>query len=405
MHACQSDEKKTNARAINLPADAELIIGELAAHGFDAYAVGGCVRDMLLGTEPKDWDITTSAEPHDVKRIFKRSIDTGIKHGTVTVLIGRRPYEVTTFRIDGEYKDGRRPSEVKFSTDIKEDLARRDFTMNAIAYKKDTGFVDPFGGVNDIRARIIRCVGDASRRFNEDALRMLRLFRFAAQLNFKIDIETYSAAKKNAGKLTDISAERIREELTKLLHSGHTEILPQLSDAGLWLYEPDLYAAAKMLPNCKKNTAMLYAVLTADGGEQAAKKFMRGLCFDNKTLNETAQYVKYLHAPVPAGRYELKKMLQNIPPPYFQNLIELKNIFYRDAQSVSEAEHALATCGEIVQNNECYLLRDLAIDGSDLIGLGYPPGKKVGETLRTLLEAVIKNPCANDRESLIKLLQ
>ncbi len=218
---------------IELPDKVTYIIRTLQEHGYEAYAVGGCVRDSLLGRTPGDWDITTSADPYETKALFPRTIDTGIRHGTVTVMCGKQGFEVTTYRIDGEYEDGRHPKQVSFTKSLKEDLARRDFTINAMAYNEEDGLIDRFGGADDLRQRVIRCVGDPGSRFDEDALRILRAFRFAAQLNFTIEEKTYAAAKEKAVHLSRISAERIQTELNKLLLSAHPEVLTNAYQAGL----------------------------------------------------------------------------------------------------------------------------------------------------------------------------
>ena len=217
---------------MRVPADAEQIIEKLNEHGFEAYVVGGCVRDSLLGKEPEDWDITTSAKPEEVKAIFSRTIDTGIQHGTVTVMLNRQGYEVTTYRVDGEYEDGRHPKSVDFTTSLLEDLKRRDFTINAMAYNGREGLVDAFGGMEDLENRVIRCVGSAVNRFTEDALRILRAVRFSAQLDFRIEDETYEAISLIAPNLEKVSKERIATVLTKLLLSGHPEKMKRVSDTG-----------------------------------------------------------------------------------------------------------------------------------------------------------------------------
>ncbi|MBR0153830.1 MAG: CCA tRNA nucleotidyltransferase, partial [Lachnospiraceae bacterium] len=216
-----------------IPANAELILRSLEEAGHEAYIVGGCVRDALLGREPQDWDITTSALPEQVQALFRRTIDTGIQHGTVTVMFGKEAYEVTTYRIDGEYHDGRHPDQVTFTRSLEEDLKRRDFTINAMAYNPKRGLVDLFGGQKDLAERVIRAVGDARERFSEDALRMLRAVRFAGQLGFAIEEGTLEGIRALAPTLAKISQERIREELTKLLLSPQPELLETAIDTGM----------------------------------------------------------------------------------------------------------------------------------------------------------------------------
>ena len=219
--------------SMQIPVHVEQIIHTLNSHGYEAFAVGGCVRDTLLGRKPGDWDITTSARPEQVKALFRRTIDTGIQHGTVTIMMDRTGYEVTTYRIDGEYEDGRHPKQVEFTSDLLEDLRRRDFTINAMAYSHVTGIVDAFDGVADLKARRIRCVGNAMERFTEDALRILRAIRFSAQLDFEIEKETFEAISVIAPNLAKVSKERIQMELTKLLCSEHPEKIREVYETGI----------------------------------------------------------------------------------------------------------------------------------------------------------------------------
>ena len=214
---------------INIPTDAQEILSTLEADGRQAYVVGGCVRDSLIGRTPGDWDITTSALPMQVKQLFRRTVDTGIKHGTVTVMMGDTGYEVTTYRIDGNYADGRHPDSVEFSANLRDDLKRRDFTINAMAYNNSDGLVDEFNGIGDLQAGIVRCVGDARERFTEDALRMMRAIRFSAQLGFTIDGSTWNAIKKLAPSISKISMERVHVELGKTLMSAHPDYVSELS--------------------------------------------------------------------------------------------------------------------------------------------------------------------------------
>lgn len=218
---------------IQLPEKVSEIINCLRSHNFEAYAVGGCVRDSLLGRTPSDWDITTSATPEEVKSLFSHTVDTGIQHGTVTVMLGHEGFEVTTYRIDGEYEDARHPKEVAFTLSLREDLKRRDFTINAMAYNEESGLVDLFGGAQDLERGVIRCVGDPGERFREDALRMFRAVRFAAQLGFSVEKNTAGAISELAGSLARISAERIQTELVKLLVSPHPEEMRQIYELGI----------------------------------------------------------------------------------------------------------------------------------------------------------------------------
>lgn len=243
---------------INIPEDVAYILNTLEGHGFEGYAVGGCVRDAILGREPEDWDITTSAKPEEVKALFRRTIDTGIQHGTVTVMLGDTGYEVTTYRMDGEYEDHRHPKEVLFTPNLVEDLKRRDFTINAMAYNPRTGLVDRFDGVGDIEKKCIRCVGDARERFEEDALRMLRGVRFAGQLQFQMEEGTKQAIAEKAPTLVNVSAERIRTELTKLLISDGADRLMLAVETGLISYF--LPEFEKMLVTTQNNPHHCYDV-------------------------------------------------------------------------------------------------------------------------------------------------
>ena len=218
---------------IKLPDNVKMILDRLHEAGFEAYAVGGCVRDSILGRIPGDWDITTNALPQDTKKLFKRTIDTGIEHGTVTIMVGKEGYEVTTYRIDGKYEDSRHPSEVTFTKNLTEDMKRRDFTINAMAYNDEEGIIDRFGGMEDIEKGLIRCVGNPKERFSEDALRIMRAVRFAAQLNYSIEDETKNAISELADTLKNISAERIQTELVKLLLSDHPERLMTAYELGI----------------------------------------------------------------------------------------------------------------------------------------------------------------------------
>ena len=395
---------QTTPPHIPLPKEVRHILASLK----DAYVVGGCVRDSIMGIIPKDFDITTSALPSEIKSTFRRTIDTGIKHGTVTVVLNRTAYEVTTFRIDGKYQDGRRPESVSFATDIKEDLSRRDFTINAIAYNPNTGLIDPFGGVADINKKNIRCVGEPHQRFSEDALRMMRAIRFCAQLDFDIDPDTYAAISTMAGRLHLISMERIRDELTKILTSQNPEALALLKDTGLW---PNILRgvsfcgnlpvsccgnlSASWFKNCPKEPAMLYALLSAD------EHLMRHLKFDNRTIKETATYTNRLDQHIPNSRYDIKVILNEIGPRQLNNLLTLKAIV--QPQEATHFEAIRDTCDDIIKSNECFSIADLAVTGGDLIASGIPPGEEIGRTLYALLDKVMADPTLNKKEVLVSL--
>jgi len=377
---------------MQIPRDVQYILQTLSDAGHQGVVVGGCVRDSLMGITPKDWDIATSAQPEEVKAIFRHTVDTGIAHGTVSVLINRKAYEVTTFRIDGLYIDGRRPTEVTFTTDLEEDLSRRDFTMNAIAYSPQIGIVDPFKGYADIQQKIIRCVGHAPSRFAEDALRMMRAVRFAAQLSFEIHLDTYAAILPLAERLKMVSVERIREELTKILASPNPAALPLLDETGLWIFpEADLKRAVPWLARCPKEPAMLYALLEAD------ENFMRTLKFDNNSIKETAMYTHWLFKPVLNEDYYIKIALNEMGAEKFYKLLMLKDIVAPDEIWTEIRE----SCDRILQAGECYTVKDLAVNGQDLISAGITPGEEMGRILLELLDRVMREPGLNDREVLI----
>ena len=386
---------------IHLPKDVQYILTSLASLGYAAYVVGGCVRDSLMHISPKDWDITTSAQPHQIKAVFPHTIDTGIEHGTVTVVINQCNYEVTTFRIDGIYLDGRRPEEVVFTIDIEADLSRRDFTMNAIAYNPTTGLVDPFGGLEDINKKNIRCVGQASSRFKEDALRMMRTIRFSAQLSFDIDPETYQAIAPLSERLSLISMERVREELTKILCASNPGALTLLEEANLWPYvlrgipfHRSLSQVILWLKQCPKEPAMLYALLYAD------ELFMKHLKFDNRTIKETVLYVHWIDQFIPNERYNIKKSLNVMGIKQFKNLLILKKIVQPEKESHWEAVQA--TCENVLRSGECFTLRDLDIDGQTLIEAGILPGKAMGQIMVQLLDSVMIDPSLNHKKVLLK---
>ena len=393
---------------IDLPPGVSSILATLSDNGHDAYAVGGCVRDSLMGRPPADWDIASSAEPREVKRLFPQTYDTGVKHGTVTVAADGGRYEVTAFRVDGTYLDGRRPESVTFSRNIEDDLSRRDFTMNAIAFNPARGFIDPFGGRVDIARKIIRCVGEAERRFGEDALRMLRAARFAAQLGFTIDPDTLSAIAPLANRLELISAERIREELTRLLISPYPTAGVMLEETGLLTYAlrgraygGNLPHALGLIEKCPKDTAMRCALFIYWAGAEA-ETVLRDLRFDNKTARETVTYVEWLDKGLPRRPYEIKKALNILTPEYFFRLLTLKSIFTPGL--TDEIPRARKTAEGIIERGECYSLKTLAVSGDDLQKAGVPGGKTTGETLGRLLDAVMRDPGMNEKGRLMYMI-
>jgi tRNA nucleotidyltransferase (CCA-adding enzyme) len=456
---------------IEIPSGAKFIIDQLYKNGYEAFVVGGCVRDSLMGKEPKDWDITTSASPYDVKEIFSRTVDTGIKHGTVTVLVDKVGYEVTTYRIDGEYKDSRHPEEVIFTQDLKEDLRRRDFTINAMAYNDTVGVVDEYNGMNDLKNRIIRCVGVPSERFEEDALRILRAIRFSAQLGFSIDSDTKDAMRKYAHTLDKISAERIKVEMDKTLMSnnpkkiydayelGITKIYLEefdnmigvlqenpnhmydvgqhtlcaieklsniLKDDNLTKYSGELYSEKEKLalmwtillhdigkPSCKffdeKGVAHFHNHELV-GVDMAAKIFNR-LKFDNYTADLAKKLIRWHDYRFVNKHISIRKSMNKIGVDIFEYLFLIKRADTL-AQNITTIEQKLKDLDfsynifkDICDKSQCVSLKDLAIDGRDLIELGIKPGRKIGEYLKQLLEIVIEDPSLNDKKILIDKLK
>ena len=390
---------------INMPDAVSMIINKLIDAGFEAYSVGGCVRDALLLRTPCDWDITTSATPDRIKSIFHRTVDTGIKHGTVTVLVRSESFEVTTYRIDGKYLDGRHPESVSFTRSLKEDLLRRDFTINAMAYNDDDGLVDPYGGEQDLTARIIRCVGNPIERFGEDALRMLRAIRFSACLSFDIEEATLSAIKELAPSIKAVSPERICAELLKLLTSDHPEYIGLIYETGL-----AKYIMPQLIPLFEKGTAdklaealgrsvgdkvVRWAVLTHYTG--SSREIMRSLRFDNKTTDSVCLLTSNCEIALKdISRSELKKLMAEFGTELLPAWFDFLDAVHGDGFS----ENLREASKDVLDSHECFLIGDLAITGRDVLALGCPKGILVGKVLSELLKLVIEDPKLNTREQL-----
>lgn len=434
---------------IEIPVKANKIITRLTEAGYEAYVVGGCVRDAILGRPAADWDITTNARPEQVKALFSRTIDTGIRHGTVTVLQGKEGFEVTTYRIDGEYQDGRHPSEVIFTPSLLEDLKRRDFTINAMAYNEAEGLIDAFDGMKDLKNRRIRCVGEPKERFTEDALRILRAVRFSAQLNFEIEKNTRAAIAEFADSLTRISAERIQTELVKLLTSDHPEIFRTLYDTGITaVILPEFDACMKTPQNhphhcCSVGEHLLLALQSieadkvlrlaallhdigkpaahtrdadgidhfhghGDAGKELAGSILRRLKFDNDTVYRVKHLVQvhnYLQIPLtPKG---VRRAVFKIGKEHFPDYLKLRraDILAQNPSMQKEKLEALTKLEvlyqQILEEQNCLSLKDLAVSGTDLIEAGLKPGPQIGEVLKKLLEQVIENPEYNTKEYLL----
>lgn len=435
---------------IQLPDKVHKIIKTLQAAGFEAYAVGGCVRDSILGREPNDWDITTSARPQETKRLFSRTIDTGIQHGTVTVMMDKEGFEVTTYRIDGEYEDSRHPKEVTFTASLEEDLKRRDFTINAMAYNDQDGLVDIFGGIRDIETGVIRCVGNARERFTEDALRMLRAVRFSAQLGYRIDEKTADAIKELAPSLHKISAERIQAELIKLVTSPHPDYLRIAYETGITkevlpefdlcmetpqnnphhcynVGEHILHSMLAVKPDKVLRLGMLFhdigkpQTLTIDEegithnkmhpvvGEEMTKKILRRLKFDNDTIDKVSKIVLYHDQEIALTDTGVRRAVNRMGEDIFPMILAVHRADI-SAQSDYKKEEKLEKLAYIEQmyegicnRKEAVSLKDLAVTGSDLIALGIQPGRQIGEILHELLELVLEDPAHNTREELLKI--
>ena len=445
---------------ITVPDKVASIIKKLQDAGFEAYAVGGCVRDSYLGLCPNDWDITTNAHPTQVKALFRRTIDIGIEHGTVKVMMGNDGYEITTYRIDGEYEDSRHPKEVTFTSDLGEDLRRRDLTINAMAYSQKTGIVDLFGGIDDLKAGIIRAVGDPKERFTEDALRMLRALRFSARFGYDIDADTLNAVKELAPTLSKISAERIREEFEKLICSDNPDRMREAYTLGITkVFFPEWDS----MMECKQNTphhftnvgdhtiaAMEYIVKNyhdipaadsrllriatllhdiakpvckttgEDGvdhfkghpveGVGLAEGFLRRLKYDNDTIAAVKKLVRY-HDERPSLTYpSVRRFIADVGVSNMDNLMRLKyaDLYAHTDYLWDEKLYQVETLGEmyrkITDDKDCLSIKDLAVNGHDLMKEGFAAGPALGDALGKLLDIVLDDPSMNDKEKLLKAL-
>lgn len=380
-----------------IPNDVITLLNTLEQAGHTAYLVGGCVRDMLMQKTPHDWDITTSAKPEQVKQLFAHTYDTGILHGTVTVLLHNKHYEITTYRIESDYKDCRHPNTVQFVDRIEDDLSRRDFTMNAIAYNPKCGFVDPYHGKQDIQDKVIRSVRHANERFSEDALRILRAIRFSAQLDFIIESETLEGIKHCKALLQYISKERIRDELGKILLSSHPESICSLRTLGLLPYmiskpiEP-----ISLTPLCQ-SPPLLSVRLALLLQKSSAKALLKELKYDNQTIKNVLNLIRYqdFFNAVGLSKITVKKLLGCLESDLFDQLMLMETALGNDMTLPK------ALKDEIVLKQEPYLLAHLAITGNDLIQSGIQAGQKIGKLLNLALDKVIEEPTLNDREHLI----
>lgn len=383
---------------IQIPDHVEQIIEQLNHQGYEAYAVGGCVRDTLLGREPDDWDITTSATPLQVKELFRRTIDTGIQHGTVTVMLGDAGYEVTTYRIDGEYEDGRHPKQVAFTASLLEDLKRRDFTINAMAYNHQIGIVDEFGGTRDLEEGIIRCVGKATERFNEDALRILRAIRFSAQLGFTVESDTWEAITLIAPNLAKVSKERVQIELTKLLLSAHPEHIGQVYTTGIAAYvspafAPLPYRQVRIPTTLPAEKYIRWAAFLRITNPETAVQILKDLKLDNDTIGKVKTLVIWSAAAIVDDPAEVRKAMSKMSAEVWDAVCILNE--YDDS--------ILALTDEIRAAGDCLTLKQLTVSGNDLVAAGVRPGLRIGEILNQMLDHVLEYPQDNQKDILLGL--
>ena len=435
---------------IDVPSDVIRIIRTVEAAGYEAYAVGGCVRDALLGRTAHDWDVTTSAKPEIIKSLFEHTVDTGIKHGTVTVLQGKTGYEVTTYRLDGIYLDGRHPEKVEYTSLLSEDLKRRDFTINAMAYHPQKGLVDLFDGRKDLENRVIRCVGNPIERFTEDALRMMRAVRFSAQLDFSVEEKTQAAIKMLCANIRKVSHERIADELIKTITSEHPERFLNMYELGLTRYimpEFDRMVACtqnnryhcytvgihtiKVLENVPADKVLRLAALLHDVGKLTTKTvengtdhffghciesvrigrgILKNLKLDNDTINKVCILIRHHDPEFPPTENGVRRLMHEVTPALMPALIALMRA---DVEGKSSA--ARLTAGnidlyeklykEIEERGDCIYIKDLAVSGSDLINVGVKKGEDIGKCLNNLLEIVMDEPEKNKKETLLNIVK
>ncbi len=444
-----SDTEDIKDIKIEMPPAAAKILQTLHEAGFEAYIVGGCVRDSLLGREPEDWDITTSARPQQVKKLFRRTVDTGIAHGTVTVMDKGEGYEVTTYRIDGEYEDGRHPKQVSFTSLLSEDLRRRDFTINAMAYSREEGVIDLFHGIEDLRQGVIRAVGDPAERFSEDALRIMRAVRFAAQLQYDIEPRTREALAAIAPNLQKISAERIQTELTKLLLSDRPQDLRIAWESGMTAYFlPELdrcmetqqhnphhcYSVGEhilhALPQVRKDKVLRLTMLLHDIGKpdchtrdeegidhfhghpqisaQMAERILRRLKYDNDTIRSVTTLVEYHGIKIDNTPAAMRHAIAQVGESLFPLLFEVKRAdgAAQAPGRLAEKEEQLAIWKqlyeEIYARGDCLCLKQLAVTGKDLLEAGMKPGREMGQVLQRMLEDVLEEPSHNEKAYLLE---
>lgn len=433
---------------MKLSESAARVVGILEEQGFEAFCVGGCVRDALMGREPHDYDVTTNALPDQMKQCFRglHLIETGLKHGTLTVRIGGESVEVTTYRVDGEYLDNRRPSEVFFASDIRDDLSRRDFTVNAMAYSPTRGLVDEFGGREDLGRRLIRCVGDPDRRFGEDGLRILRALRFASVLDFDIDGDTAYSIHKNLSLLTNISSERIAAELFKLVGGVGAErillaypdvlckIIPEFEPSvGFDQKNPyhiyDVYThSLRALGAADGDVYVKLAVLFHDIGKPACfsedgkgghfyghhtvsaeltERALRRLKADGKTLRTVVKLVDNHDRSIPVTQKGVRRLLAALGEEDARRLLSVRRadnsalVGWLTEPRLAELDEIQTLLDEVIAEGNCLSLKTLAVHGDDLLALGMKPGREIGDMLNRLLGKVLDGELPNEREALL----
>lgn len=433
---------------IKIPSEIQIILDKLEYSGYKAYIVGGCVRDSVMGLTPHDWDITTNALPNEIKTVFSdfRTIDTGIQHGTVTVISDNTPIEITTFRIDGDYTDNRHPDNVNFTKNIEDDLSRRDFTMNAIAYNPKEGYIDPFNGKQDIKNSIIRCVGSPDKRFNEDALRILRAVRFASVLGFEIENETSASIINNENLINGIAVERISCELIKLLTGKNVFSVLSKYRSVIAVFIPELALefdfkqygkkhgfdvwihTALTVANIENDPILRLTMLLHDTGKPAthiidangnstfnnhaaiggviAENILKRLRMSNEYVKTVSYLVSIHDKEVPETRVQIKEYLRDLGEENFIRLMKIrradKSALAKNFRDISEKLiFVYTTYDDIIENNEPYTLSQLDVNGNDLKNMFKPD--EIGEKLNILLDYVIRNPrCNNKNDLLIK---
>ncbi len=433
---------------INIPNDVQKVMNTLEKGGYKSYVVGGCVRDSIMGREPHDWDVTTDASPAEMQRLFAdfRTINTGAKHGTILIISGKTPVEATTFRIDGDYTDSRHPNSVTFTSDIKDDLSRRDFTVNAIAYNPKEGIIDPFDGKNDIENKMIRCVGNPDDRFNEDALRIMRAIRFAAVLGFDVEEKTASAVIKNANLLSFIASERISTELLKLLCGENVfDVLARFRDV-IGVIIPELKLefdfpqhgkkhgydvwmhTVHTVNNIENDPVLRLTMLLHDTGKIAthalndngdstfknhaavggviAENILRRLKMSKEYITTVSFLVSVHDKEVPETRIQVKEYIRDLGEKNYINLMKIRRadksglaVGFRDISD--KLIFAYTTFDDVMNNDEPYCLKQLAVTGNDL--KKFIPQNEIGDTLNYLLDIIIKYPEKNDKKTLTEL--